>query len=471
MAMAPATPVYDVIVVGGGAAGLPAAAFAARRGGKVLLIDAAEKLGGTVPLSTGQVSAAGTSRQKEKGIPDSPENHFKDILRISHGTGRQDLIRLAVDNAKDTFEWLLTTGWTPIPEAPVIHPGHEAYNLPRTYWAQNQGKDLAAALVGEVEALTREGKIEVRLNTRMTKLVADGTRVSGLEAATQDGPQTFAAKNIVLASGGYARNPELSEELHGFYVRGWANDQSLGDGHKAARAIGATIAYAEEFLPTVAGIEDIDNPGKYWVGTLTRPPYRNVWEIFVNTRAKRFMDENSPEVDLRERIVLEQPDLAFWVIYDERIRREAPPLFVWPPEKIARAFENHPEFRKADTLVALAELCGLDHDTLARTVRRYNLAQAAGVRDETGRTFLPVPIAEPPFYAVKHYGISVVTFAGVKTNERLQVLRGDGAPIENLYAAGETLGLGAFGNAYTGGMALMPAMTFGRLLGSQIIAW
>lgn len=463
--------VYDLIVVGAGAAGLPTAIFAAERGAKILLIDASDKLGGTVPLSTGQVSAAGTSRQKEKGIPDSADNHFKDILRISHGTGRQDLIRLAVDNAKDTFEWLLTTGWTPIPEAPVIHPGHEAYNLPRTYWAQGQGKDLAAALVKQVEALAAAGKIEIKLNTRMTKLLKNGVGVAGLEAQTKNGAETFAAKNIVLASGGYARNPELSEELHGFYVRGWANDQSLGDGHKAARAIGGTIAYADEFLPTVAGIEDIDQPGKYWVGTLTRPPYRNVWEVFVNNHGKRFMDENSPEVDLRERIVLQQPDLAFWVIYDERIRREAPPLFVWPKEKVERAFQSHPEFRKAESLSALAQLCGLNFDALDRSIRRYNAAQAAGVRDEMGRSYLPAPIAEPPFYAVKHYGISVVTFAGVKTNDKLQVLNGDGSAIPNLYAAGEMLGLGAFGNAYTGGMALMPAMTFGRLLGSRIVQW
>ena len=101
---------WDLIIVGGGTAGLPAAIFGARRGAKVLIIEASLQIGGTLFLSTGQMSAAGTRLQKEKGIQDSAQLHFDDVLRISRRTVRPELVRLAVDNAATTFDWLMENG-------------------------------------------------------------------------------------------------------------------------------------------------------------------------------------------------------------------------------------------------------------------------------------------------------------------------------------------------------------------------
>src|SRR5579884_2669123 len=108
-------PSWDVIVVGGGTAGLPCAIFAARRGANVLLLEAADKLGGTLHLAQGQLSAAGTKVQRAKGISDTPDEHFADILRISKDTVDHPLVRLAVDNAAATFDWLMDCGFEMIP--------------------------------------------------------------------------------------------------------------------------------------------------------------------------------------------------------------------------------------------------------------------------------------------------------------------------------------------------------------------
>ena len=62
---------FDFVIIGAGTAGLPAAIFASRRGAKVLLIDAAPVVGGTLHLANGQVSAGGTTLQKAKGIVDA----------------------------------------------------------------------------------------------------------------------------------------------------------------------------------------------------------------------------------------------------------------------------------------------------------------------------------------------------------------------------------------------------------------
>lgn len=97
---------YDLIVIGAGTAGIPAAIFAAARGARVLMLDAANDIGGTLHLSTGQMSAAGTKLQASLGIVDSAQAHFDDVMRISKGTADPELVRLAVDNAATSFDWL-----------------------------------------------------------------------------------------------------------------------------------------------------------------------------------------------------------------------------------------------------------------------------------------------------------------------------------------------------------------------------
>src|SRR5262245_17735012 len=57
---------WDVIVIGGGTAGIPVAIFAAEAGAKVLVIDKAPVVGGTLDRSTGQMAAAGTVFQAAK---------------------------------------------------------------------------------------------------------------------------------------------------------------------------------------------------------------------------------------------------------------------------------------------------------------------------------------------------------------------------------------------------------------------
>ncbi len=90
---------WDVIVVGAGTAGIPAALFAARRGAKVLLVESSDKVGGTLALSTGSFSAAGSEVQAAAGIEDSSSRHLSDSLRISGGTSDVSMLKLWVDHA------------------------------------------------------------------------------------------------------------------------------------------------------------------------------------------------------------------------------------------------------------------------------------------------------------------------------------------------------------------------------------
>ena len=90
---------YDIIVVGAGTAGLPCAIFGARAGARVLLLDKEPEIGGTLHVSGGHLSAAGTKRQKERGIEDHSDDHYDDIMRISRGSVRKDLVQLALSQS------------------------------------------------------------------------------------------------------------------------------------------------------------------------------------------------------------------------------------------------------------------------------------------------------------------------------------------------------------------------------------
>lgn len=96
----------------------------------MILLDHADQLGGSLLVATGQMSAAGTRLQQVRGIDDQPACHFEDVMRISRGTANPGLVRLAVDHAADTFDWLMEEGFRPLPDHPVRGYGHEPYLLP-----------------------------------------------------------------------------------------------------------------------------------------------------------------------------------------------------------------------------------------------------------------------------------------------------------------------------------------------------
>jgi len=106
---------FDLIVVGAGSTGMPAAIFAAKRGAKVLVLESGAEVGGTLHVAMGQISAAGTRIQAAKGIEDSADQHYQDIIDITDGRTNKTFARMAADHSADTLHWLLDLGWDPLP--------------------------------------------------------------------------------------------------------------------------------------------------------------------------------------------------------------------------------------------------------------------------------------------------------------------------------------------------------------------
>lgn len=477
---------FDVIVVGAGTAGIPCASAAAARGARVLLVEQNEDVGGTLHLSAGQMSAAGTKLQKDRGIEDDPRLHFLDAMRISKNTADPELVNLAVNLAPDVIDWLMVEGFAMHPDCPKIFYGHEAYNIARTYWGVDGGISILEVLRRVLTRQLRRGRLELRINTSVVGLEQKSryAPVTGVKLRGADGKsETVLAKNVVLTTGGYAANRRLFSRLtEGYSLFSAGMPTSNGTGILLGSTAGGAIRNGDKFLPTFAGIAIDGQPHRvdfYRMPSLT-PQVRPPWEIFVNLHGRRFVAEDHPSVDEREQRLMEQPEMSFWIVFDDRIFKEAPPLLDaggglagadWTPDAVAEAFAKHPSFKTADTVADLAEACGLRASALAETIAAYNRAVAGGT-DAFGRKHLPAAIEKGPFRAIKAHGAVLKTPAGLSVNANLQVVNQKGTPIPNLYAAGEALGGGTLsGKSFVGGMSVTPALAFGRYLGSNILAW
>ena len=465
---------WDLIVVGGGTAGLPAAIFASRRGARVLLIEASAQLGGTLLLAMGQMSAAGTKVQKMRGIEDTPQEHFDDIIRISKNTVDRDLVRLAVWNAADTYDWLWDNGFEMVPEHPVAGRAHEPYSKLRYYWGVNWGISIAHVLEKQIQPEIEQGNVTVLFGTEARELLqqTDGT-VTGVVTEGEDGTVArHEGRNVLLACGGYASDHELFKELSGYthYAR-MSYPFSQGAGHRMGVAAGGYLRGRQNYLSNFGGVMgDAEVPSIVEVRVNTYPERRQPWEIYVNVNGRRFGREDISSVDAREHALLDQPDLRFWVVFDEAIRKQSPSLIdEWGAKEMLDAFDTHPVFYRADTLQDLAAGAGIDAGNFARTVARFNQGVLTG-HDLFGREHKPLPIVKPPFYAIRVQGYSVTSTVGLAVDPELRVIRQDGTPVPNLYAAGELLGSGqTMGRAACGGMMITPALTFGRLLGERML--
>jgi len=462
---------YDVICVGAGSTGLPLAIRAAQSGAKVLQIEADSRIGGTLHWSSGQIAAAGTRLQKQHGIDDTPDEHFRDAQRIANDQIDPIVLKLFVDNAASTIDWLMDLGFQPAAGTPVVGENHEAYSKRRYLWGDNAGISILDVLRPVHEQLVAEGKVELLLGHRLSDLVTDDSgAVTGINVDDDSEIKTYHGTSVVLACGGYAAGVDLWNEINPeISLNSHCNPFSRGDGIKAAQTLDAVVDGKEKFLCTFAGyLEDPEDPTSAEF-LLLSPKSRNIWEIFVDGQGKRFMTEDHQSIDYRERSLLNQPGMKMNIVFDHAILENAAPLTLLTDDQYRSKFGNHPNFVKANTIEELAEALGVPFTSLSNTIQNYNASVDSKKDHDFNKFFLIRKIMNPPFYGIKAAGITVLSPAGLAVDKELRVLNNSGNIIPNLYAGGEILGFGRIsGNAFVGGLSLTPALTFGKLLGERL---
>ena len=466
---------WDLIVLGAGTAGMPAAIFAAQAGARVLVIEATSQLGGTLDRSTGQVSGSQTVWQRTKGIEDSPQAHYADHMRINRSTSDPELTRLFVEQAPATLNWLAGEGFTVLNGDPVRGKGHDPFLVARYQSGPERGRSLLKAMQPAFEREVASGRITIRHETSAVELIVDarGT-VRGVVVESGGRREDCLGARVLIATGGCAANPTMFADLHGVpLTTASARPSSQGQGLLLALGVGGVLRGGEKYVPLYGTLLDGElmpagQDGSFQHDPERRPP----WEIHVNARGQRFVREDHPSHEHRQQALARQPGHRLWVVFDSAILDAAPSLLgKWNRERVDAAFrDGHPMFTRAETLSTLALRAGIDPQGLRQSVETYNLALRAGAADPLGRLHRPLPLGTGAWHAIRMSGWTVMSFAGISVDSSLRVLRADGQVVPNLFAAGEALGAGALsGNAYTNGSMVTSALALGRLMGLRAL--
>jgi fumarate reductase flavoprotein subunit len=487
--MRPTEPV-DLVIVGAGTAGLPLAITAADHagGGRIVLVEKRHDIGGMLPISGGHFSGAGTRRQRERGIEDSPEAHYREVERIAHGRITPALVQLAVREQGPMVDWLEALGFDFAPDTPAIVFGHEVYGTPRTYWGREYGRSLLRLFERELRRRLEAGTLALRLGARLSDIVLEDGAVAGavLQLVDERGEplgavERIATRRLVLATGGFGAAPDLVDRFLPAEERGALAaclDHATGDGFRIAERLGAAVSGYRGFLPATGLVPDPDRPGFTlpwpFCRLMLQPQRRRPYEVWLNRAGRRFVAEDTPSPEERERALLAQPGPWMAVIWDQRILETADPIFDsdgrdWTRERIAAEADRGRFVHRAATLDELATTLGLDPQAVRASIARYNEAVARGRDDEFGRRTLPIPIAVPPYYAVVSCAGIVLTREGLQVDRELRVLDRAERPIPGLFAVGEVLGAAQFmGDSFASGMSVGPCLALGRWLGTRL---
>ena len=420
----------DLVVVGGGMAGLTAAARASRDGASVVIVERAGELGGSARYA-GYLWTAPSDEVLADVDPD----------------GDPSLRHALVAGFADTVEWVRSLGVDVADEVTVLRYG--------------RGRRIdTAAYVASCEKVVTGARGEILCGATVEGLLVDDGEVTGLDVRTADGARRrIHATSTLLASGGFQGDRELiAERIHPnaplMPLR--SNPTSAGAGLRLARQAGAAFGKDDAGFYGHLVLADVplDDPMQFANQTL----YYSEHALMFNRRGERFIDETLGD-HLSAMAAVKQPDARALVVADQRVRDE------WmlgeyvegitPVDRFDLCRRRGGRYALADSLddfAYLPEDWGYPGESIRAGIENFNAAARDGQPLQPGRRFDALPLDQPPYYVVEAQAAITFTFGGILVDDRARALDGENRPIPGLLAAGADAG-GLFVRAYAGGLA------------------
>ena len=460
-----ASQAFDLVVVGGGFAGLVAANRAAQLGLKVAVLERGKEE--SYPCNSRV--AGGVLHISYHNLKDPEAVLVQAIAEITGGSADAALATKLAGTAARAVDWLEQEGaqysrtsavsWRQCvlapPRPPVTH-------LDWNGWG-------ADATMRQLEKNLAQRGGELHRDTRVISLIMQDGRCVGVNAQQAGAPRAYGARAVMLADGGFQADADLLRQYVASApekVKQRCAPTGSGDGLKMARQAGAAVTGLEAFYGHLLSRDAFHND-RVW-------PYPQIDEvasagIVVDAQGRRIADEGMGGVFLANAVArLADPACAV-AIFDEAIwsgpgRSAGIPV---NPNLVAAGGTLH----QADTIAALATKVEISPNELEHTVAAYNDAVRSGRAVELsparkGKKFAPACLATPPYYGIPLCAGITYTMGGIVIDAHARALRPDQTPIPGLYAAGSTTG-GLDGGqtcGYVGG--LIKAIVFG-LLGAE----
>lgn len=449
----------DVVVVGGGASGLAAAASALESGTRVIVLEKAPHTGGSAALSAGIVTAAGTDIQKASGLPaDSAglaklwlEDQKRSVKGAPANLPDAAQVEALVKQSAETVDWLTKKVGMQFSANAAAADGIGAYQLLPI--SSDASRPAGAEEVEKLEQYVKKLGGIIRTATPAWKiLTTDDGRVSGVAAADGKNRFTFRAKSVVLASGGFAADlmkVTSRQPRWAVYVeRTGAAKTSTGDGLTMGLQVGAKEVSDSWLMGTQFA------PAYPEMTAAMLGPRGFAGATLVNEKGLRFVKEDLPNITSEM-----SQQLDVWLITDSK-----------DPEK-AKTLRNYLGF---DTVVhgntpeELGRRMGARADNVKQTIEKLNADAAAGKDTAFGRDPINfTSLTQAPYFAVKVRPVISGTIGGFAVTPDFQVLDNALKPIQGLWAAGELANRAFYNRVYEPGTSLLIAYASGRAAGTS----
>ena len=444
----------EVVVVGGGAAGMMAAIKLAQAGVDVLVIEKGATIGAANGWNCGGPMASNTSVQAAEGVKITDEMLFNDLTQDAYLTSDSRLLRRVLAKTGEAVQM-------------QIDAGLEMFLRPDNYGAGYRSrhgyKTSKSDRPSFIEAAYKKAGGRLMCETAGDSLILDKGVVTGIKAKKSDGSVlNIKAKAVLLATGGYLGNAAIMKEHWGdITINPLGNTLSTGDALRMGKKAGA-IEEESSFAMISNEFGGSNKKGGIWQrsnGAMTIGIYGG---ILVDPNGERFFNEfymaNQP-LSVGGEAVLRAG--KFYAVIDQDFVDKISTVGLWgylgEPEDwyvgkmtakgvILKTLQEDLDKAisqgwavKADSIEEAAKFFKMSK--LSDTVKNYNSYCEAGKDEEFFKnpTFLK-PVAKAPFYVVEYEPSAWGTLGGLRTDSSLRVLRGDLKPIKGLYAAGVDAG-------------------------------
>ena len=474
---------WDVVVIGGGNAGLVSAITAREKASRVLLLERAPaELRGGNTRHTRNVRCVHDSGDQYTPGAYPYDELWQDLCAVGDGPADEELASFTVRESALVPGWMTAPGirWQP-PLTGTLHLGRT------NRFFLGGGK----ALVNSYHRTAAAAGVTVWYDRTAEGLEFTGNRCTAVLVAGRESgePERIAARAVVCASGGFEANIDWLRRYWGsaadnFLIRGPATN----DGRMLAAlyALGAAPAGQERGFHAVA----IDARSPRFDGGIATRLDCIPFSIVVNSRGKRFYDEGEELWPKRYAIwgrnIAGQPGQIAYSIWDAKVSRLFLPPMYGPAVAdsvagVAAGLFLPPMYgpAQAGSIAGLAAALGLGGRAVAETVAGFNAAVRPGTFDPTRlddcatagisppKSHWAQPIDTPPYYGIAMRPGITFTYLGVAVTPRAQVLRTDGTVLRNVFAAGEVMSGNILSTGYLAGFGLTIGTVWGRIAGAE----
>lgn len=436
----------DVVIVGAGAAGLSAAIEAANAGAKVVVLEKQAIPGGATTLSGGKLLAAGTKYQEEQGFMGDTADALFDYLKMVGEYGGEGLIDDAklhefTDNALEDVNWLEDMGVNIINVEP-IHSSITPWRVMNTLGGGGQTSGHGGQIIVPMVEELAKTEAQVLYNVSVNEVLMQDGAVAGVKGARPDGTSVQVnAKAVIIATGGYAQNREMTAHLGLDSYNTGVPRGNVGDGVTMAEKVGAQVYQAPGaqavYVSNTSGVGINEESG-----------------LIVDDKGERFVDEFTYQSHVASALLRRGAQKAWYIASANDPN---------PTVQYAMTLDST---LKAATAEELAGLMGVDGEAFAAQVARYNELCSKGVDEDFNKPAEYMVPLEGELFAIELSPSITVTFGGLVTDLGSHVLDENNEAIPGLYAAGEVAFTGLFGDEYPScGLAIGSSVRYGRIAG------